>query len=198
MIFLSLNKYHWLGRGSLGEVCMVDQHEVVVTRVVAIHICVPWFTALVLCKAVAKRHSQLKPTRQVVLFSNMWLRMVSCELAWQGLDLPVQSTLSKADTLGTKATVRFREVSALERVPLLRYKCNSAGSGPNLLSGLESVRLERVDCIVWPPADASVDFVTWVELGVPFEQGLKLEAAEVWTDCGYQGIGGGGYSSRHI
>ena len=57
-----------------------------------------------------------------------------------------ESTLSKADTLGTKATVRFREVSALERVPLPRYKCNSAGSGPNLLSGLESVRLERVDC----------------------------------------------------
>ena len=49
----------------------------------------------------------------------------------------LQSALSKADTLGTKATVRFREVSALERVPLQRYKCNSAGSGPNLLSGLE-------------------------------------------------------------
>ena len=32
--------------------------------------------------------------------------------------MPLQSTLSKADTLGTKATVRFREVSALERVPL--------------------------------------------------------------------------------
>ena len=60
----------------------------------------------------------------------------------------IQSTLSKADTLGTKATVRFREVSALERVPLQRYKCNSAGSGPNLLSGLESVRIERVDCIL--------------------------------------------------
>ena len=63
-------------------------------------------------------------------------------------DAVLQSTLSKADTLGTKATVRFREVSALERVPLQRYKCNSAGSGPNLLSGLESVRLERVDCIL--------------------------------------------------
>ena len=37
----------------------------------------------------------------------------------------------------TKFAVRFREVSALERVPLQRYKCNSAGSGPNLLSGLE-------------------------------------------------------------
>ena len=61
--------------------------------------------------------------------------------------LGLQSTLSKADTLGTKATVRFSEVSALERVQLQRYKCNSAGSGPNLLSGLESVRLERVDCI---------------------------------------------------
>ena len=58
----------------------------------------------------------------------------------------IQSTLSKADTLGTKATARVREVSALERVQLQRYKCNSAGSGPNLLSGLESVRLERVDC----------------------------------------------------
>ena len=60
----------------------------------------------------------------------------------------VQSTLSKADTIGTNATVRFREVAALERVQLQRYKCNSAGSGPNLLSGLESVRLERVDCIM--------------------------------------------------
>ena len=49
----------------------------------------------------------------------------------------IQSTHSKADTVGTKATVRFREVSALERVPLQRYKCNSARSGPNLLSGLE-------------------------------------------------------------
>ena len=49
----------------------------------------------------------------------------------------IQSTLSEADTLGTKATVRFREVSAFERVPLQRYKCNSSGSGPNLLSGLE-------------------------------------------------------------
>ena len=58
--------------------------------------------------------------------------------------LKIQSTLSKADTLGTKATVQFREVSALERVPLQIYKCNSAGSGPNLLSGLESVRLCRV------------------------------------------------------
>ena len=42
----------------------------------------------------------------------------------------------------TKFAVRFREVSALERVPLQRYKCNSAGSGPNLLSGLER-------CPVW-------------------------------------------------
>ena len=47
----------------------------------------------------------------------------------------------------SKATVQFREVSALERVQLPRYKCNSTGSGPNLLSGLESVLLERVDCI---------------------------------------------------
>ena len=62
------------------------------------------------------------------------------------VSLVVQSTLSKADTLGTKATVQCREVSALERVQLQIYKCNSAGSGPNLLSGLESVRLERVDC----------------------------------------------------
>ena len=50
---------------------------------------------------------------------------------------PCYSQLSKADTLRTKATVRFREVSALERVQLQRYKCNLAGSGPNLLSGLE-------------------------------------------------------------
>ena len=33
----------------------------------------------------------------------------------------IQSTLSKADTLGTKATVRFREVSALERVQVTWY-----------------------------------------------------------------------------
>ena len=51
--------------------------------------------------------------------------------------MAVQSTLSKADTLGTQATVRLREVSALERVQLQRYKSNLAGSGPNLLSGLE-------------------------------------------------------------
>ena len=38
---------------------------------------------------------------------------------------------------GTKATVRFREVSALERIQLQRYKCNSVGSGPNLLAGTE-------------------------------------------------------------
>ena len=69
------------------------------------------------------------------------------EQSTKGHRTRVQSTLSKADTLGTKATVRFREVSALERVQLQRYKCNSAESGPNLLSGLESVRLERVDCM---------------------------------------------------
>ena len=57
--------------------------------------------------------------------------------------LGVQSTLSKADTLGTKATVQFREVSALKRVQLQRYKCNSAGSGPNLLSGLERCPLRE-------------------------------------------------------
>ena len=51
--------------------------------------------------------------------------------------MAVQSTLSKADTLGTQATVWLREVSALERVQLQRYKSNLAGSGPNLLSGLE-------------------------------------------------------------
>ena len=33
----------------------------------------------------------------------------------------LQSTLSKADTLGTKATVRLREVSALERVQVTWY-----------------------------------------------------------------------------
>ena len=54
----------------------------------------------------------------------------------------LQSTLSKEDTLGTKATVWFREVSALERVQLQRYKWNSAGSGPHLLSGLECPRRE--------------------------------------------------------
>ena len=32
-----------------------------------------------------------------------------------------QSTLSKVDTLGTNATVHFREVSALERVQVTRY-----------------------------------------------------------------------------
>ena len=59
----------------------------------------------------------------------------------------------------TKATVQFREVSALERVQLQRYKCNSAGSGPNLLSGLESVRLERVHCICRLSNSASTDTV---------------------------------------
>ena len=34
---------------------------------------------------------------------------------------PLQSTLSKVDTLGTKVTVRFREVSALERVHVNWY-----------------------------------------------------------------------------
>ena len=35
--------------------------------------------------------------------------------------LKIQPTLSKADTLGTKATVGFREVSALERVQVAWY-----------------------------------------------------------------------------
>ena len=34
----------------------------------------------------------------------------------------IQSTLSKADTLGTRFTVRLREVSALERVHLTRHR----------------------------------------------------------------------------
>ena len=77
-----------------------------------------------------------------------WLNIYCLHLAESNMrGNYIQSTLSKADILRTKATVRFREVSALERVQLQRYKCNSAGSGPNLLSGLESVRLERVDCI---------------------------------------------------
>ena len=75
------------------------------------------------------------------------VRRIDCTVRPGGTVYVIQSTLSKADTLGTKATVRFREVSALERFPLQRYKCNSARRGPNLLSGLESVRLERVDCI---------------------------------------------------
>ena len=49
-----------------------------------------------------------------------WL--ISLDISW--LNYLLQSTLSKAEILGTKSAVRFREVS-----------------------GLESVRLERVDCI---------------------------------------------------
>ena len=49
------------------------------------------------------------------------------------------------------STVRLREVSALERVQLQRYKCNSAGIKFAVrfreVSALESVHLERVDCI---------------------------------------------------
>ena len=55
-----------------------------------------------------------------------WAWMVTLQLGkniMYSSRFQLQSTLSKADTLGTKATVRFREVS-----------------------GLESVRLERVDC----------------------------------------------------
>ena len=48
------------------------------------------------------------------------------------------------------SAVRLREVSALERVQLQRYKCISAGAKFAVrfreVSGLESVRLERVDC----------------------------------------------------
>ena len=48
------------------------------------------------------------------------------------------------------SAIRFREVSALERVQLQRYKCNSAGTKFagrfREVSGLESVCLERVDC----------------------------------------------------
>ena len=62
----------------------------------------------------------------------------------------VQSALSKADTLGNKATVRFRGVSALERVQLQTDKWNSAGTKFSVrlreVSALESVRLGRVDC----------------------------------------------------
>ena len=66
-----------------------------------------------------------------------WTGKEYSELSLRGHSLT--GHLSKPDrvTLGTKATVWFREVSALERVQLQRYKCNSAGSGPNLLSSLE-------------------------------------------------------------
>ena len=80
---------------------------------------------------VVKRWTGWQPTHSA-RFARIWERKVN---GHTGVEL--QSTLSKADTLGTKATVRLREASALERVQLQRYKCNSAGSGPNLLSGLE-------------------------------------------------------------
>ena len=34
-----------------------------------------------------------------------------------------------------------------------------------------SCELARLGGTVWPPADASFDFITWLELGVPFVQG---------------------------
>ena len=49
------------------------------------------------------------------------------------ISVVVQSTLSKVDTLGTKATVRFREVSALERVHVTWYlnlQCTWSHDGP--------------------------------------------------------------------
>ena len=52
------------------------------------------------------------------------IRSLKCLNIKRRMNKIIQSTLSKVDTLGTKATVQFREVS-----------------------GLESVRLERVDCI---------------------------------------------------
>ena len=49
------------------------------------------------------------------------------------------------------SAVRLREVSALERAQLQRYKYNLAGTKFAVryreVSGLESVHLERVDCI---------------------------------------------------
>ena len=44
--------------------------------------------------------------------------MIDSSLSWKYHISYVQSTLSKADTLGTRFTVRLREVSALERVHL--------------------------------------------------------------------------------
>ena len=38
-----------------------------------------------------------------------------------------------------------------------------------------SCKLARLGGIVWPPADASFDFVSWLELGIPFGQGLMVE-----------------------
>ena len=42
-----------------------------------------------------------------------------------------------------------------------------------------SCGLARLGSTVWPPADASFDFVTWLELGVLFGQGLILHLP--WT-----------------
>ena len=41
--------------------------------------------------------------------------LLAITIVWQ-VKQPIQSTLSKADTLGTKATVHFGEVSGLESV----------------------------------------------------------------------------------
>ena len=39
-----------------------------------------------------------------------------------------------------------------------------------------SCKLARLGGIVWPPPDASFDFVTWLELGAPFGQGSTLKS----------------------
>ena len=57
-----------------------------------------------------------------------------------------------------------------------------------------SCKLARLDGIVWPPADASFDFVTWLELGVSFSQGFSFGDTQ---EHGYRS-GGGDANTRAL
>ena len=72
--------------------------------------------------------------------------------------------------------------SANSRQVVLLLLCDKRGLIQTIASWLR-----RLGGIVWTPADASFDFVTWFGLGVPFGQGLGLVIIYfddvVWIFC---------------
>ena len=89
-------------------------------------------------------------------------------------DLPTQANSSQVHNFDW---VGYRLAAHLARVGLNLIKLKVSPNSSHLSQLSPSCFVIVIIGIVWPPGDASFDFVTWLELGVPFGQGFTSVTA---------------------
>ena len=146
-----------------------------------------WVTVLESWPNVPPNSSQLEPSSQLWW---IWVSFQATHLAWVGsswIELAWILSSSNSRSSRAKFSSLFGHLSQLKpTLNKLFCYCYATVRGRIQTFWMVPCKLARLGGTVWPSANASFDcdFVTWLELGVPFGHGLYITIdARIWKLC---------------